>query len=89
MTKTLLALYRLLGEDFKQRRPPECSCKMPMIFEAERNSPDDPNWRVETLWCGSIACQDALTECVSRYAALYDLAARDESFPETDATVGF
>ena len=53
-SRTLAALYRLLREDFERRRTPGCDCKMPMIFEALPQSPGEPNWRVESLWCGSI-----------------------------------
>lgn len=88
-SKTLAALYRLLREDFERNRPEQCSCKMPMIYEAERGSPADPNWRVEALWCGSIDCQYALTDCVARHARLYDLAQADRSFDGGDAIAGF
>ena len=88
-SKTLAALYRILRADFERRRPVECSCKMPMIYEAERASPEDPNWRVEALWCGSIDCQYALTDCVAHHVKLYDLAQPDEPFFATDSMAGF
>ncbi len=88
-TKSLAALYRILGEDFARRRPRECSCKMPMIFEAERASPEEANWRVEALWCGSLDCQYALTECVSLHAKLYDLAHSSSPDPGEEAIGGF
>ncbi len=87
-SKTLAALYRILREDFERRRPVECSCKMPMIYDAERGSPEDPNWRVEALWCGSVDCQYALTDCVARHKRLYDLA-QNEPFLGTDSMAGF
>jgi len=87
-SKTLAALYRIMREDFERRRPAECSCKMPMIYEAERGSPEDPNWRVEALWCGSIDCQYALTACIACHALLYDLV-RDEPLLAGDAMAGF
>ena len=88
-SKMLAALYRLLREDFERRRAPGCSCKMPMIYEAERDSPEDPNWRVEALWCGSVDCQYALSECVTRHARLYDLAPPSASLDASDAIAGF
>ncbi len=88
-SKSLAALYRILREDFERRRPAECSCKMPMILEAERGSPDEPNWRVEALWCGSIDCQFALTECIAIHAKLYDLAESDSPGSGWEATGGF
>jgi hypothetical protein len=87
-SKTLAALYRLLREDFERRRAPGCDCKMPMIFEAERESCEEPNWRIEALWCGSIDCQYALSECVSIHARLYDLE-QAESPRDCEATGGF
>ena len=89
VSKSLAALYRILREDFDQRRSGDCSCKMPMIFEAERGGPHEPNWRVEKLWCGSIACQDALAACISHHAKLYELAAPEKSFPRSDAISNF
>lgn len=88
-TKTLAALYRILSEDFARRRAHECTCKMPMIFEVERDEPEAANWRVEALWCGSIDCQYALTECVAIHAKLYDLARSDAPDSGWEATGGF
>ena len=72
--KSLPALYRMLSEAFESRRPAECACKMPIIFERERSMPMEANWRAEALWCGSLECQYALTEVVAHHARLYDLA---------------
>jgi len=86
--RTLAALYRILREDFERRRAPGCDCKMPMIFEAARSSPEEANWRVEALWCGSIECQYALSECVAIQARLYDLV--EPGLPiDFEATGGF
>ncbi len=71
--KTPGALYRILRDEFERLRPHECSCKMPMIFECEREAPDEPNWRVETLWCGCLDCQQALADVVAKNARLFDL----------------
>jgi hypothetical protein len=88
-TRTLAALYRILSEDFARRRAQECTCKMPMIFEIERDEPEAANWRVEALWCGSIDCQYALTECVAAHAKLYDLAHSGAPDSGWEATGGF
>jgi hypothetical protein len=87
--KTLAALYRMLRDDFEQRRPANCSCRMPMILEAERLSADKPNWRVEPLWCGSIECQCALRGCISRHARIYDLVRSDTDGSGTGEMVRF
>ena len=88
-SRTLAALYRLLREDFERRRTPGCDCKMPMIFEAVRESPAQPNWRAEALWCGSLDCQYALSECVAIHARLYDLAPSESPAADFEATGGF
>lgn len=87
--RTLAALYRLLREDFERRRTPGCDCKMPMIFEVARPSPEEANWQVEPLWCGSIDCQYALSESVSIHARLYDLAQPASPPIDFEATGGF
>lgn len=77
--KTPGALYRILREEFERLRPHECSCKMPMLFECERDSPDGPNWSVETLWCGCRDCQRALAEVVTNAARHFDLKETGEA----------
>ena len=88
-SRTLAALYRILREDFERRRTPGCDCKMPMIFEAMRSSPEEPNWRVEPLWCGSIDCQYALSESVAIHGRLFDLEHADSPAQDFEATGGF
>jgi hypothetical protein len=82
--KSLPALYRMLSEAFEGRRPAECTCKMPIIFGCDRNTPAGANWRAEALWCGSLECQYALAEVVAHHARLYDLApSKDSVSPPT------
>jgi len=88
-SRTLAALYRLLREDFERRRTPGCDCTMPMVFEAARQSPAEANWRVEALWCGSLDCQYALSECVAMHARLYDLEQPESPTFDFEATGGF
>jgi len=83
--KSLPALYRMLSEAFESRRPAECACKMPIIFHCERQAPTEANWRAESLWCGSIECQYALSEIVAHHARLYDLAESRESASTPEA----
>lgn len=86
--KSLPALYRMLSEAFEDRRPAECTCKMPIIFEREPRAPGEANWRVESLWCGSLECQYALSEVVAHHARLYDLAQSRESAPSRGRFTG-
>jgi hypothetical protein len=72
-SKTPGTLYRILSDEFERLRPSECSCKMPIVFEAEDHGPDEPNWTVETLWCGSHECRRALAEVIARNASLFEL----------------
>jgi hypothetical protein len=86
--KSLPALYRMLSKAFEGRRPAQCTCKMPIIFECERRSPADANWRAEALWCGSLDCQYALSEVVAHHARLYDLAESGDSESTPGAFLG-
>ena len=78
--KTPGALYRLLADDFAASKACNCSCMMPMVAECESERPDEPNWRVETLWYGCRECQTALAEVVRRNARLFDM----KKLPKTD-----
>lgn len=86
--RSLPALYRMLSEAFEGRRPAECTCKMPIIFECRPRAPGEANWRAESLWCGSLECQYALSEVVAHHARFYDLAQSRESAPSRGSLAG-
>ena len=66
-------LYRLLSAEFRQLRPPRCTCRMPMVVARERLGPQDANWSVERgRSCG--ACAGLVSGLVGRYAERYDMA---------------
>lgn len=72
-TKTLNGLYRILSEEFERCRPCDCSCHMPIVFQCEPKAPGEPNWEVETLWCGCRDCRKAVDEVVARNARLFQV----------------
>ena len=75
--KSLAALYRILSEEFERAKPCECPCKMPMVYESAPGGGNEPNWRVETLWCGCRECRTACDAVVAMYSRLFDLKPPD------------
>lgn len=87
-TRTVNALYRVLSEEFERARSCECSCKLPMVVQCDARSPDEPNWQVESLWCGCRECRQALAEIIARNAPLYRVKERPAEDDEAIADPG-
>ena len=64
-------LYRLMGADFRELRPPDCACRSPMVTPRERCSPEACNWTVEAR--RACACEPVVKRLVADYARRYDL----------------
>lgn len=71
--KTPGELYRILSADFLRLKDSGCSCRMPMLFERDREGAQDANWGVEPLWYGCIECQALARRVCEAHQALYEL----------------
>ena len=65
-------LYRLLSTDFRARRAPRCSCRMPMVAPREPAVAGGPNWGLEPYRACS-RCHPVVENLVSHYAQVYDM----------------
>ena len=78
VAKTPGSLYRILCDDFERTRECDCTCKMPVVIDAEEPDTGAANWSVETLWCGCPECRAALADVLARNLPLYDLKRIDD-----------
>ena len=69
------ALYTLLNDELKQRRPAGCegACRMPLPFRVERPDEDSANWRIGTAVPCAHGCDTIIAEIVAGLWPAYDL----------------
>ena len=73
-TLTPGALYTLLNDELKQRRPAGCeTCRMPLPFLVERPDEVSANWRIGTAPPCAFGCDALISEIATRLWPQYDL----------------
>jgi hypothetical protein len=75
MSRKLLtpgALYRLLNDELRQKRPAPCTCRMPLPFLVERPDEVSANWRIGTPSVCSNGCA-LISEIAARLWLQFDL----------------